>query len=526
MPVRGRKHQRVTTVQCVPDRGLDLSTSPVAIHANALTRAYNLWYEPRINGLVTRDGLTLADAPALSAPVSALHYHVTTDGTGHLLAATATDTRADALYLLDESGAAPVWRKILDLETTGGDAPGLLSFDGVLLVADGRSGGLMAWDGKNTAAVQGSPARPTVVATIADRVVCNSLDSPDAVFFSEPENYEGWSVIAGGAALIIPAGFGEGMTINAMTGLYGMLVVSKSHKDAAGGITQKRLHMISTLGTPDNWAGVQLSQTSGAAARGAMAGVADRVYLLDTDGPQSVTPSPGGAYGDIAIDPKIGPKIHPLISGAARRATQATVHWVRNLAQLWFIVRNGGAATVAVYHPLQGGGAWTELQFPVAPRALCEVGERVYLAADDGRIYLLAPTGTDWTPEGERPVFTTLRGKKFEQMGGDMILRGVKLGIGRVMPATVRVEAVDEDETRYAVAEVDTAETGSADQKIYAAGGKIANAVWKIAGGTAPVPQYFDWKCNVRRAGLYLQVRSVGGRVVFESVNGLFAVVG
>ena len=526
MPQRSRKHARVMTVRAVPDRGLDLSTAPTAIHNNALTRAYNVWYEPQVNGLVTRYGLSLADAPALPGPVSALHYHVGSNGNGHLLAATGTSTGEDALYRLAPAAEGTQWHKVLALRTTDGNAPGLLSFDGVLLVADGRDEGLVAWDGEKEAPVPGSPARPTVVKTIADRVVCNSLNSPDAVFFSEPENHAGWSVSNGGAAVIIPAGFGEGMEVNAMADLYGLLVVSKVHKDAGGNITQKRLHGISTLGAPADWCGVQLSQTSSSATGNAMAGVTDRVYFLDSDGPQSLIPAPGGAYGDVAIDSRMGPRIHPLISGTARRVTAASVQWLRNLAQLWFIVRSGAASKIAVYHPMQNGGAWSELQFPISPRSLCEVGERVYLAGDDGRLYQLEPTGNDWTPEGPQPVYATLRTKKYEQMGGDVILRGVKLGIGRIIPAGLRVEAVDDNDTRSLVAETTTAHTGSADQKIYDAHDKIANANWKIAGGIAPVPQYFDWRANVRKTGLYLQVRAIGGRVVFESINGLLAVVG
>lgn len=526
MPMRSRKQRTVKVVQCVPDRGLDLSTSPAALHENALTRAYNMWYEPNINGLVTRYGLAVTAAPVLPAGISKLHYHVMADGTAHLLAATTTNTSADALYRLDESGATPAWVKILDLQTSNGNAPGLLSFDGVLLIADGRNGGLVAWDGTTTNEIQGSPAKPTVVTTIADRVVCNSLDSPDAVFFSEPEQYDKWSVSEGGAAVIVPAGFGEGMTINAMAALYGYLVVSKVHHDTTGAVTQKRLHMISTTGTPAEWQGVQLSQTSAAVALDCMAGVADRVFFLDSDGAQSLSPSSAGAYGDLAVDPKMGPKIRPMIAGAARKATHGNVQWVRNLGQLWWIVRSGAAATVVLYHPMQGGGAWTELHFPVAMRSLCEVGERVYIGGDDGRLYMFSVTGTDWTADGEKPIYSTLRTKKYEQMGGDVILKGAKLGVSRILPTNVRIEAVDEAGARYLVAEMDTAETGSSSQKIYDAHDKIANANWKISGGSEPIAQYFDVKTNVRRSALFLQVRTIGGRIVIDSISGLLALVG
>jgi len=85
---------------------------------------------------------------------------------------------------------------------------------------------------------------------------------------------------------------------------------------------------------------------------------------------------------------------------------------------------------------------------------------------------------------------------------------------------------VDESGGRYLVAEQDTAETGSSAQKIYDAKDKISAANWKISGGSDPISQYFDFKANVRKAGLYMQVRTIGGRVVFEGLNGMFAMVG
>ena len=138
----------------------------------------------------------------------------------------------------------------------------------------------------------------------------------------------------------------------------------------------------------------------------------------------------------------------------------------------------------------------------------------------------MAPTGTDETTAGTQPIYATMRTKKYEQMGGDVILRGVKLGVGRVLPTNIRIEAVDESGGRYLVAEQDTAETGSSAQKIYDAKDKISAANWKISGGSDPVSQYFDFKANVRKAGLYMQVRTIGGRVVFEGLNGMFAMVG
>ncbi|MCL1985184.1 MAG: hypothetical protein FWG59_01880, partial [Betaproteobacteria bacterium] len=402
----------------------------------------------------------------------------------------------------------------------------LMSFNGCLLIADGREEGLVAWDTENFLAVPGSPPRPTVLGSIADRVITNSLDAPDYVFFSGPQDFEDWSVTDGGAAVDVAAGFGEGMEVNGFAVVYSTLIVSKLAKDAAGHVTQKRLHMINTEGTPSSWSTARLSSVNAACVRGAITTVQEKAYFLDSDGIKSAAPSIAGTYGDIAVDPSTGVRIHAKIGAQAATASRAWLHWCKNLGQLWFIITSGGASSVVLLHPMQGM-AWTEVQYPFDPGCMCEVGKDVYLGAADGSVYRFTGTGKDEGRNEERPVYGMLRSRKFGQMGGDLILRGAKLTLGSIQPTRIKLEAVGDDgATRYPLAEDETLPAGSADDLIFTANYKIYDAEWFI-GGQRAVPKIFDWKtAGPRDPGLYLQLRTEGGRVTVDSIQGLAAVVG
>jgi hypothetical protein len=146
----------------------------------------------------------------------------------------------------------------------------------------------------------------------------------------------------------------------------------------------------------------------------------------------------------------------------------------------------------------------------------------------DGCVYKFVQTGRDAGLHGDKDIFTMVRSRKFEQMGGDLILRGAKLTIGRIQPSLIRMEAIGNDgASRYLIAEEMTREVGSGDDLIFDANYKIYDANWPIAGVTRAVPQIFDWRvAGPRDPGLYLQVRTLGGRVTIDSIQGLAAIVG
>ncbi len=520
MPQRSRKHAQVKVVQVFPGEGLDLSASPASIGANALTRAYNFWYHPAIQGISTRFGLQPYGVPVLEGGIDLLHYHVLPNGAAYILAVSGSK-----LWKLD----GQVWEKVLDLQCF---LPSVLSFNWILLVADGRDAGLIEVNlqtGETPKVIPGSPQKPTVLGSVADRVVCNSLSSPDAVFFSGPEQYDEWSTIDGAAALIVQAGFGDGMEINGFAALYNVLLVSKVQKNAMGDVIAKRLHMVSTAGTPASWFAAQVSATNAGAFQNAIISVADKAFFLDTDGPQSVAPSPGGAYGDIAIDAKMTPKIQAMAAPATSGASSVLVVFVKNLAQVWFMVRRGNSVKIFLAHPLRDN-AWTELDFPVSLYALCETGEKILLGGADGVLYELSGVeGVDILGGSEGKailVSTTLRTRRYENMGGDLLLRQIKANIFRMAPALVNIEAVSgANDERFLIRQVETAAIGTADQKIFDAETKITFSTWSIFGGNAIPKQYFDYKANVRKAEMCLQIRTTGGVIAVENIVAEFAVL-
>ena len=526
MPRRSRKHSHVNIKSSYLSKGLDLSSFPSQIHDESLTRAYNVWYTLNTaSGLENRYGLERVYFNESPLPITdkiiKVYNHIDNEGIAHLLVVTHAElSDYDTLYELKDGQ----YTYITQLNNQNGLPPSIISFNGVLLIADGGEQGLLAWDKKGVQTIQDSPTKATVIISHADRVVCNSLTSPDSVFFSEPEQYDKWALIEGGNAVIIPAGFGEGMEINAFSSLYGSLIVSKVHKDEQGFITEKKMHLISTQGTTADWQAVSLSHTSSACSHDSMLGVLDKVYLIDTDGVQLIVPSPAGAYGDIAIDTKQTNKTLPLINLYLKDLFSAEVVYMSSLGQVWFTLNTSSTVKTIVYSLVNN--AWSELEFPLKYNSICEIDNKIYIGGHDGRLYYLTATGQDWTEQGYQDIYSTIRTKLYEQMGGDIILKAVKLSLGRMKPSLLKIEAVGEDEKRYLVKEVNTQLTGSSDQLIYDANQKIDTADWKIYCGNAIVKQYFDYKANVRATGLYIQVRIVGGRVIINSISGLFAQVG
>ena len=99
--------------------------------------------------------------------------------------------------------------------------------------------------------------------------------------------------------------------------------------------------------------------------------------------------------------------------------------------------------------------------------------------------------------------------------------------MGLIQPSLLRLEAVGNDgKTRYLIAEEATGQVGAGDDLIFDANYKIYDATWPIAAPRAAT-RIFDWRvAGPRDPGLYLQLRTVGGRVTIDTIQGLAAIVG
>jgi hypothetical protein len=498
------------TRMVVPSGGLDLSAPANAIPDSSLSRAFNWWHEPE-RGMCTRQGLAREDVTALAAPITAMHPYVDASGTMRLLVASGGK-------VWERTGA--IWTEVTTL--AGSEPPSFLTFNGACLIADSGAMGLSVYDGTSVTAIAGSPAHPTSLAEISGRVVCASQGAADQVFFSGPRDYSIWDIDAG--ALVIPAGFGDGYDITGFAVLYDTLVVSKVRRDADGNLLGRSLYGISTAGVPEQWSGISVSRENAASCQGAIVGVGSAAYMMDTNGFKAVAPAPNGQYGDIAVDTIVGIKINKLLAQIAPNADACTMTYVHSLAQIWCIVRTGSSARTVIYCPIHG--VFTQVDFGTfKPRAVVEIGRWVYIAGDDGVLYRFSNKGTDELAPGvETPIAASLRTRFFEGLGGDLIVKRTKMVLDPLRPCTVIAEAVTADGvTKVELGRTDVG-AGSAGQPLYDAYDKLIDADYPLADSALRVePVLYG---GPRSSGIALQLRTLGGRVVLNSITAEFAVVG
>jgi hypothetical protein len=515
MPKRSSKHAILDQRNVVPTGGLDLSVPANALADNALSRAFNWWHEPE-RGLCVRQGLAREDVEVFAYPVLALHPYVDAVGTLHLLAVSEGK-------IWRRTGATWTLVKALTSTTV---VPSFLDFNGVCVVADEGDTGLWYYNGvaDSTAYISGSPANPRALTTIGNRIVCASASQVDLVYFSGPEDYADWATADPGAALVIPAGFGDGADVVGFAVIYTILIIAKVKKDDDGNMTSRALYYIQTSGTPDQWSGDRLSASNTALCPHSIASVGQTAYMIDDNGFKAVAPTPNGQYGDVGVDPLIGLRINRLIAAAVQNADYCAVQYVHSLAQLWVLVRSGSSVRMVVWHPVVG--YFTQLDFGTfRPRAFCEVGGVVYIAGDDGVLFRFSNKGTDELADGvESNIAASLRTKTFEGLGGDLIMKRCKIVTEPIRPATIIIESfIPETNTSVTFGTLTTS-SGNAAQPLYDALDLLADADYKLGDVQAQSKPVFSG--NVRASGIAVQIRVLGGRVVFNSLTAEFAVVG
>ena len=512
MPRRSSKHATIDRRMVVPTSGVDLSMPANAIADNMLSRAYNWWYEPE-RGLCVRQGLARETIETLANPIIALHPYV--NAAGALLLLCASNGK------LKERNAA-VWDDVATISTAGHVS--MTTFNGAALIADGDGTGLLKYDGTTAAYIPDSPAKPMCVTSIANRVVCASADTPDYVYFSGANDLDDWTTASPGTAVTIAAGFGDGYDITGFATIYDLLIVSKVKRDSTGAVVGRKMYAISTAGTVDQWYVKLISSENAAMLQGAIVGVGEVAYMVDTNGFKAVSPTPNGQYGDVGVDPVVGVRINKLINQISRSADLAMMTYVPSLAQIWFTVGTPTQARTFFLHPILG--AFTQADFGTfVPRAICEVGQKVYLTGNDGALYTLANNGYDELSTGVwTPVYATLRTRTFEGLGGDLILKKTKAVLDTIRPATVLIEAyLTTDRERVSIGSV-TMGAGSAATPVYEAYDLVADADYTLGDSqVAYEPLFYG---GPRAAAMSLQVRVLGGRVVLNSLTAEFAVVG
>jgi hypothetical protein len=496
----------------VPTSGVDLSMPANAIADNMLSRAYNWWYEPE-RGLCVRQGLARETIETLANPIIALHPYV--NAAGALLLLCASNGK------LKERNAA-VWDDVATISTAGHVS--MTTFNGSALIADGAGTGLLKYDGTTAAYIPDSPAKPMCVTSIANRVVCASADTPDYVYFSGANDLDDWATASPGTAVTIAAGFGDGYDITGFATIYDLLIVSKVKRDTDGAVVGRKMYAISTAGTTDQWFVKLISSENAAMLQGAIVGVGEVAYLVDTNGFKAVSPTPNGQYGDIGVDPMVGVRINKLVAQIAKSADNTVVAYLPSLAQVWCVVGSVSQARIVVYHPVFG--AWTEIAFgSFVPLAVCEVGNTVYLAGSDGALYTLSnQSGDELAADTLTDIYATLRTRVFEGLGGDLILKKSKMVLESLRVSTILLEAyLPNDDSRVSIGSVSLG-AGSANTPVYEAFDDVYDADYTLSDNKSrDDTTFYD---GPRSSSMSLQVRVIGGRVVLNSLTAEFAVVG
>jgi len=112
----------------------------------------------------------------------------------------------------------------------------------------------------------------------------------------------------------------------------------------------------------------------------------------------------------------------------------------------------------------------------------------------------------------------------FEGLGGDLILKKSKVVLEPLRPSTVKVEAyLPVENSRVEVGSISTG-SGSASLPLYEAFDLLADADYLLSDSTTNYDSTFY--SGPRASSMCLQIRTLGGRVVLNSITAEFAVVG
>ncbi len=373
MPRRSTKSQDLEAISIVNSGGLNLFEAENKINDNESPQMYNWFYRPNSKMPIVRPSIRCAVAVGekFSTPIVKLHYYVK-DATDQYLMCVSNDD----LWYLDGSNE---WQKVADL--TAGSVPSMITFNGKLCVADGS--GIYTWDG-TTWATATTAIQPTVLFEHDNRVVANDSQSTglDAVCFSAQEDETAWTFTSVGGAVLIRAGYKDGLKVNGFGSFGGNLLVSKTSQAAGGSYGMYR---ISTPGNPYDstvlqWKSEPLPMNTGAEADHLFI-MGDGVpYLHSKEGFRVIEGT--DKFGDL-ISRSVGAKIRPLFGVGALQSMQMMAY-IPKMACIMMFPED--TSEFYVYHPWNQ--AFTTLGMgSVEFKDAVQAGDDIYLAGDNGYIY-------------------------------------------------------------------------------------------------------------------------------------------
>jgi len=449
--IRSSKHSALSQIKLHLNGGLNYAASPSSIADNEVVLATNMIYDPSTDVLITRPGTScVAASQAISIqllteggdrivtedseplggseghPILSIYYYEKSRSVAYLVCA-----YNGKLYYL--SGSA--WEEIGALTDTT-TVPSFLTFNSKLLIADGGDT-IRTWDGTTYTTIATSP-KATALKMIKNRVVANATNEPDSVYLSKPNDETDWNTA--GTAVGLKAGFGDNLAVNGFAVFGDDLIISKK------GNALKKIYRVNVADTTiTNWYVQELSSNNCAQNPQSITEAWNNVFFVDSNGFKSLKGVQ--QYGDLQVD-AIGRKINQLF---ASQTSCDFVTYIPKYNTIWF----GMGERIFCYterHGYDSSGssvaipAFTNLLFNQGRiRAVCQAGDTIYLAGDDGYLYQLDETlATDSDGSTTEDFKSSVRTKTITT-GADLILRKLQVYLKPKVAGLASLNVVSQD---------------------------------------------------------------------------------
>ena len=428
MPRRATKSQSLEPISIVNSGGINLFEAANRIGDNESPQMYNWIYRPNSGVPIVRPSIRCAVAVGekFSTSIVKLHYYVKDASNQYLMCVSNDD-----LWYLDGSDQ---WQKVADL--TAGSVPSMITFNGKLCLADGS--GIYTWDG-TTWATATTSIQPTILFEHDNRVVANDSQSTglDAVCFSAQEDETGWTFTAAGGAVLIRAGYKDGLKVNGFGSFGGNLLVSKTSQAAGGSYGMYR---ISTPGNPYDassnleWKSEPLPTNTGAEDDHLMI-MGDGVpYLHSKEGFRVIEGTE--KFGDL-VSRSIGAKIRPLF-GVGALQTMSMMAYIPKMASVFIFPESD--SEFYIYHPWNQAFTTIGMSDVIFTDAV-QAGDDIFLSGNNGYIYKLGDDYLEYdltAPSTSAIIESSLKTKNIS-FGVDGFLKRTEIYIEPITEGTLSV---------------------------------------------------------------------------------------
>jgi len=411
------KNQQIVPIMFNPVGGLNLALPPNMIADQEMKQANNFIYLPHSGQIAVRPGFScLTDTPA---PDSILNMHAFED----MIVCSVADGK---VYSYDIAG--DIFTPIHDIGASL--VATFLTFNNFLLIADGA--GLYKWAGIDPPVEITKIIHPTTLTEINNRVVMNDATDKDAVYMSGPEDEEDWDTVSG-AAVMLRAGYGDGMTVNGLSVLGTDLIVSKA------GSGKKFIYRISTAGEPTQWSVHKLITDTSADGKLLIDAIPNGIMYVNED---AELRSLVGVqeYGDIRMM-NAGEKLNPLLASVARNGFRPSMIRYSPSFDMLVIIFSG---MVGFY--FHASKRFTTLTFDKGELyCCCDYSDELFWGSYNGHIYRWnESSATDEYLPGELEEFEGNIKSKVYAFPGESLVKKAGVSYSNFVEGTgtVRINSV------------------------------------------------------------------------------------